>query len=142
MVESRPAWDWLCLLSPWFALICLVIWDTREKGTWRTKLKDPLTLFTAILAFSTVVLAYVAYLQWGTLEKTDQTLRLQSRAWIAPRGLTAPENFKAAIDKYTEVTLRLENVGKEPAINTAEVVATEALPIGDFRNDKALRSII
>ena len=30
--------------------------------------------------------------------------RLQSSAWIAPRGLVAPENFKAAIDKYTEVT--------------------------------------
>jgi hypothetical protein len=41
------------------------------------------------------------------------------RAWIAPRGLVAPENFKAAIDKYTKVTLRLENVGKEPAINAA-----------------------
>jgi hypothetical protein len=54
------------------------------------------------------------YSNGGTLEKTDQTLRLQSRAWIAPRGLVAPQNFKAAIDKYTEVTLRLENVGKEP----------------------------
>jgi hypothetical protein len=60
---------------------------------------DKATQFTAILAV-------VGVLQWQTLEKTDQTLKLQSRAWIAPRGLVAAENFKSTIDKYTEVTLR------------------------------------
>jgi hypothetical protein len=67
--------DWLCLLSPWLAFVGLIIWDTREKQTWRTSLKEPLTLFTAILALGTVALASVAVLQWLTLEKTDHTLR-------------------------------------------------------------------
>ncbi len=96
---------------------------------------EPIVQFTAVLAL-------IGVLQWQTLEKTDQTLRLQSRAWIAPRGLVTPEKFKAAINEYTEVTLRLENIGKEPAINTAEVVGTEALPIDDFRNEEVLGAII
>jgi hypothetical protein len=67
--------DWLCISSPWLAFVGLIIWDTREKGTWRTKLKDPLTLFTAILAVATVALVWVAALQWDTLEKTDHTVK-------------------------------------------------------------------
>ena len=67
--------DWFFLLSPWFALIGLIIWDTREKGEWRTKLNDPLTLFTAALAVATVALVWVAALQWDTLENTDHTIK-------------------------------------------------------------------
>ncbi|WP_156164597.1 hypothetical protein [Bradyrhizobium sp. LTSP885] len=67
--------DWLCILSPWLALIALIIWDTREKNTWRTTLKEPLTLFTAILAVATVALVWVAALQWETLENTDHTIK-------------------------------------------------------------------
>jgi hypothetical protein len=74
--------DWFCLLSPWLALIGLIVWDTREKGTWRTKWKEPLALFTAILAFATVALVWVAKLQWNTLEKTDETLRAGQRAFV------------------------------------------------------------
>jgi hypothetical protein len=67
--------DWFCLLSPWLAFVGLIIWDTREKGTWRTKLKEPLTLFTAVLAIATIALVWVAILQWDTLEKTDHTVK-------------------------------------------------------------------
>jgi hypothetical protein len=74
--------DWLFLLSPWFALASLIIWDARDKESWQTKLKDPLTVFTAILALGTVGLAVIAVLQWLTLEKTDQTSRLRDRAFI------------------------------------------------------------
>jgi hypothetical protein len=73
--------DWLCLLSPWLALVGLIIWDTREKELW-TKTWDPLTLFTAILAIGTLALAWVAALQWETLETTDQTSRLRDRAFV------------------------------------------------------------
>jgi hypothetical protein len=45
------------------------------------------------VALATVVLAAIAYLQWLTLEKTDQTMRLQQRAWIAPGHLVPPQNF-------------------------------------------------
>ena len=66
--------DWLCILSPWLAFACLIIWDTHEKHT-RWKWPDSLTLFTAILAFSTIALAVVACFQWETLEKSDLTLK-------------------------------------------------------------------
>jgi len=47
-METLSARDWLFLLSPWFAFLCLIISDTREKRAWRTKLREPLTVFTAI----------------------------------------------------------------------------------------------
>ena len=62
--------DWLFLLSPWFALVGLILWDTRDKkGPWQSKFKDPMTLVTGILAVGTVALAIVAVLQWKTLEQ-------------------------------------------------------------------------
>jgi hypothetical protein len=67
--------DWLYILSPWLAFVGLVIWDTREKGVWRGKFQDPMTLFTAVLAVATVALVWVAALQWDTLEKTDHTIK-------------------------------------------------------------------
>jgi hypothetical protein len=73
---------WLFLSSLWLVPVCIVLWDTREKETSRTKLKEPLTVFTAILALGTVALAIIAVLQWRTLEKTDQTSRLRDRAFV------------------------------------------------------------
>jgi hypothetical protein len=73
--------EWLWILSPWLAFAALIIWDTREKGTWRTKLKDPLSLFTALLVLATVALVWVAALQWETLEKTDKTVRSGQRGF-------------------------------------------------------------
>ena len=52
-METLSARDWLFLLSPWFAFLCLIIWDTREKRAWRTKLREPLTVFTAIFRLKT-----------------------------------------------------------------------------------------
>jgi hypothetical protein len=77
----------------------LIIWDTREKGTWRSKLKEPLSLFTAILAVATVALVWVAALQWETLEKTDFTVKetlqqnrdallIQQRAFMTAKEIT------------------------------------------------------
>jgi hypothetical protein len=39
------------------------------------KLAEPINFFT-------LALVIVGMLQWRTLDKTDQTLRLQQRAWI------------------------------------------------------------
>ncbi len=95
---------------------------------------------------ATILLLYVAgcigVLQWQILRKTDQTLRLQQRAWIAPRGMIPPENFKTLTNKYTEVVLGLENTGREPARKTNEVLATEALAYDDFRNEPVMEKII
>jgi hypothetical protein len=55
----------------------------KEKisNRWGAKVKDPMTLFTALVALFTFLLFIVAGLQWGTLEKTDHTLRSGQRGF-------------------------------------------------------------
>jgi hypothetical protein len=53
----------------------------RRSERFFERLKDPLTLFTAILATATVGLGLLAGLQWQTLEKTDHTLRSGQRGF-------------------------------------------------------------
>jgi hypothetical protein len=94
------------------------VWDTREKRSWRTKLKDPMTLFTAILALATLSLVWVAALQWNTLEKTDETLRAAQRPWIkySDIQIASPLTYN---ENGMNITLRffLKNTGTSPAQN-------------------------
>lgn len=90
------------------------------------------------LAVATIALCVVAVLQWRTLEKTDMTMKLQQRAFLAPRGLEIPNNFKTGNMDYTEISMEIENVGKEPAIKTNEELFATALPIQSFRNREAV----
>ena len=91
-----------------------------------------------VLAVATIALCVVAVLQWRTLEKTDMTMKLQQRAFLAPRGLEIPNNFKTGNMDYTEISMEIENVGKEPAIKTNEELFATALPIQSFRNREAV----
>lgn len=85
----------------------------------------------------------ITFLQWETLEKTDQTFKLQGRAWIAPRGFVeTPPNFRNRVDLYTEATLGLENVGKEPALKVAEEIYPIAFPVAEWNNEAAMSRII
>lgn len=56
-------------------ILTALIWD---------KLREPLNLFTAVLALATIALVYVSGLQWRTLDKTDQTWRDGERAYVFP----------------------------------------------------------
>jgi hypothetical protein len=111
--EQVSVRDWLYLLSPWLAFVCLIIWDTREKHGWRIRLNDPMTLFTGILAVGTVGLAIVAFLQWETLDKTDRTLKLQERAWLTPIGLQVENAI--AVGRDLPIQIYYANLGKGPA---------------------------
>jgi hypothetical protein len=97
---------------------------------------ETLTIIALLIA------ATIAYLQWQTLEKTDTTMRLQQRAFLAPRGLETPDNFKTGTVDYTEISMLIENVGKEPATNTNEILFTANLPVGDFRKPDAVEHLI
>lgn len=69
------------------------------------------------IAVLTATLAILAFLQWQTLEKTDHTLRLQQRAWVAPIHAELDwqhGSFKEGARLNTVV--RYGNIGKEPAI--------------------------
>jgi predicted acylesterase/phospholipase RssA len=57
--------DWLFLLSPWLALVCLIIWDTREKPVtsqpprWKGK-----RWRIAYLAIGCLSVAFASFLEW------------------------------------------------------------------------------
>lgn len=92
----------------------------REKQvaeSWRGKIKDPLTLFTGVLAVCTLLLVVVGTLQKCTLDRTDETLRSEQRAWLAPRGgeIGAPVTLGGTL----EFQIIYENTGKEPAFDVA-----------------------
>jgi hypothetical protein len=81
----------------------------------------------------TLLLVVIGFLQAAVLFKTDDTARIQTRAWLAPRRLDLPPNFKNRVDEDTEVTLRLENTGREPATKTNELLGWFALDMKDWR---------
>ena len=103
-----------------------------------------------LVAAFTLALAVFAYYAWdeatrGTkaLQGQLDVLRTQQRAWVAPRGFASPPpNFANRIDLYTEATLGIENVGKEPALKVAEEIHPIALPKSDWNNPVAMKQII
>jgi hypothetical protein len=64
-----------------------------------------------------IAAAAIAWMQWHTLEKTDQTLKAQRRAWIAPEQIVVPDNFDQGKDEDAALGLRFKNTGNEPAFD-------------------------
>jgi hypothetical protein len=46
------------------------------------KVREPLNIFTCVLAIATIGLTIISFLQWRTLEKTDETWRVGERAFV------------------------------------------------------------
>jgi hypothetical protein len=46
------------------------------------KVREPLNIFTCVLAIATIGLTIVSFLQWRTLDKTDETFRAGERAFV------------------------------------------------------------
>ncbi len=69
--------------------------DKKIAEGWKTKLKDPITLFTGVLAI-------LAFAQWYTLEKTDDTLRAGERAFVFVK--QEPNSWTVARKVGDEVT--------------------------------------
>jgi hypothetical protein len=87
----------------------------------------------------TFILALMAYLQWETFVKTDQTLKAQQRAWLAPRDIVIPEDLKK---DYDEVIFKVENTGKEPATKIAYALGVVAIKQSDFADNTIIRKHI
>jgi hypothetical protein len=79
----------------------------------------------------------VGRLQWSTLEKTDQTLRLQQRAWIAPHHPVLPAAMNQG-DPFS-YAIFYGNTGKEPAVNIV-IDQREEVPIF-FKDTPSLDAI-
>jgi hypothetical protein len=93
---------------------------------------------TAVLALFTGLLVFVALLQWRTLEKTDQTMKLQQRAWIAPGRIIPPQNFTEQKEEAAAIGLTFQNVGKEPAIEVNEIMRTDIMEASKWRDNAFL----
>lgn len=99
---------------------------------------DALTFFTAVLALFTGLLVFVALLQWRTLEKTDQTMKLQQRAWIAPGRIIPPQNFTEQKEEAAAIGLTFQNIGKEPAIEVSDEMRTDIIEASKWRDNAFL----
>jgi hypothetical protein len=81
------------------------------------------------IAVLTAVLAVLAYLQWRTLEKTDHTLRLQQRAWVAPIHAELDwQHGSFSEGARLNTVVRYGNIGKEPAIWFVAVQKAKTFP--------------
>lgn len=61
------------------AAVTALVWTMLS-----SKVREPLNLFTGVLALATVALVIVSFLQWRTLDKTDETWRAGERAYVFP----------------------------------------------------------
>lgn len=113
------------------------IWRKRR---WWFNEREPISRFTGWLAAYTAVLMVVGLLQWCTLEKTNQTMRLQERAWIAPGKLIAPKNFVDQKEQDAAIELTFQNIGKEPAIETNEQIRTDIIETNKWGDEAFLRA--
>lgn len=59
--------------------------ENKYSERWWVKFKDPLSIFTFVLAVATIVLTWVAILQKWTLDRTDETARAGQRAFVFPK---------------------------------------------------------
>jgi hypothetical protein len=67
-------------------------------------------------------------------QNTDQTLKLEQRAWLAPDPTIPPANFIQKIAADTELAVQFVNVGKEPALETNEIVFVNPCEWAEIRN--------
>ena len=92
----------------------------------------PFTRLTDV-GYFTAILAVVAGLQWGPLEKTDKTLKAQQRAWVEPRAPSITSGRKRG--ELLNFTVRYANIGREPAVNV--VIQTDVQPVDVSGGDQA-----
>jgi hypothetical protein len=67
-------------------------------------------------------------------------MRQESRAWLTSGTLEVPDNFKKGINAYTEVSLRYENVGKQPALEVTFVLKPDVTSLEEYRNPDKTRA--
>jgi hypothetical protein len=93
--------------------------ERARADSWRRKFVDPIVGLTGALVLLSGATAYVAYLQWRTFEKTDDTTWATNRPWLrlTPK-LNGPVVFTLFGDSRNiavSMNFSVENVGNIPA---------------------------
>jgi hypothetical protein len=91
------------------------------------------------VGFFTALLCFVAWLQWGTLEKTDETLRAAQRPWIRYEGIEIlePLSYGDGVAK-TRVKIHLKNSGNSPALGVITSIKLVMNNLTSRREQEAL----
>ena len=80
------------------------------------KVREPLTIFNGVLAIATIGLAIVSFLQWRTLDRTDETFRAGERAFVFLKlpgdGWQPAQTINGEVDRALPVVW--ENSGNSP----------------------------
>jgi hypothetical protein len=109
---------WLVILSPWAALMLIILRDTRRGDGY-----DWSAMSTVAIAFATVAGVAVASLQWTALHSTDEKIGRQlslieadQRAWVFVLSADPVRDLIFANDRaYAAVKFQLRNAGRTPA---------------------------
>lgn len=97
--------------------------EKKIAESWRAKVKDPVTLFTAILAVCTLLLVIVGGLQYCALQQSDETNRVGLRPYISGVGLTV-DSERDPLGWVVDVLL--ENSGGTPPLQLRYVIRSSA----------------
>lgn len=89
--------------------------NTDPKRKWISLLRKPSVTDWLIVAI-TLIICYIAYLQWQTAEKSDQTTRLRDRAFINFSNPTLKVFPKYNPPRMT-INITAQNTGNVPAKN-------------------------
>jgi hypothetical protein len=109
--------------------------EQKRAERWTVKAKEPLTLFTALLMISTIALAFVAWLQWRTFEKTDETFRAGERAFvISSELLVEPIKSKDGTILRWLISPIIENDGNSSTVDAEIVTGVNVSPSGTVDN--------
>jgi hypothetical protein len=65
-----------------------------------------------------------------------------NRAWLAPLGLSAADNFKNKEIAYTEITLEYKNAGRSPATKTNVVPFRGIITLEQYRDKEKTRAVL
>lgn len=104
------------------------------------------TAATVGIMFFTAAAVCVGYYQWRALRSSDEAIReqlvemrIESRAWISPEQIVAPENFQEHKDEDAAIGLRFQNTGKEPAIDLNSLMGVDVIDGPKWRDNDFMR---
>jgi len=96
----------------------------KASENWRSKLKNPIVLFTALLVVVGVLQCVVLVFQWRTFEKSDETLKAQQRPWIELNPVIDGDLGWSGDELTLPVHFDLKNSGHSPALNARQFSKT------------------
>ena len=92
--------------------------EKKYSERWWVRFKEPISVFTFVLSISTIALTWVAVLQKRTLDRTDETLRANERAFVNVKNWEIiPEKDEKSQSTQWKPQVLIGNSGNTPTKN-------------------------